>query len=221
MLIQQEKLPTNIAHSVVVKKLGLCPYRDIWLQMQNFTRNRTADTLDEIWQLEHLPVFTLGQAGKPEHLLNPKDIPIITTDRGGQVTYHGPGQLIIYLLVNLARKNLTIKQMLSYIQNAVIDLLASYKVTAIGDATNPGVYVENAKVCSIGLKVHKGSLYHGLSLNVNMDLEPFSRINPCGQKNLPITQLADLDITADLNIIADLLTTNLITALNYRNIIRQ
>ncbi len=201
--------------SVIVKSLGICIYQEILQQMQDFTHQRTAETPDEIWQLEHYPVFTLGQAGDKKHILNPGHIPIMYSDRGGQVTYHGPGQLIIYILSNLPRKNLTLRQVIDSIQNSVIDLLANYNIKATGNMDNPGVYVENAKICSLGLKVHKGCLYHGLSLNVDMDLAPFSRINPCGQENLVVTQLSNLDIKENLATIANILITKLIGYLNY------
>ena len=204
-----------ITNNIIVKSLGICQYEDIWRKMQTFTKQRTADTDDELWQLEHYPVFTLGQAGLEKHILNKGNIPVIYSDRGGQVTYHGPGQLIIYLLSNLQRKKLTIKQVIHSLQSSVIDLLSTYNIVATGDITNPGVYVEKAKICSIGLKIHKGCMYHGLSLNIDMDLEPFTRINPCGQKNLVIIQLRDLKIKDNLATVANILTTKLMGHLNY------
>jgi lipoyl(octanoyl) transferase len=206
---------TSLTNSIIVKSLGLCQYQDIWPQMQAFTKQRTATTPDELWYLEHYPVFTLGQAGDKKHLLNPGNIPVVYSDRGGQVTYHGPGQLVVYILSSLVRKNLPLRQLLQSMQNAVVDLLANYHVQANGNLKNPGVYVRNAKVCSIGLKVHKGAVYHGLSLNVNMDLTPFTRINPCGQSNLAITQLSELGINEDLPTIANILLCFLMQHLNY------
>jgi len=200
---------------IIVKSLGLCQYQDILQQMQTFTKYRTSNTPDELWQLEHYQVFTLGQAGDEKHILNPGNIPIMNSDRGGQVTYHGPGQLIIYLLCDLSRKKLTIRNVINSIQNSVIDLLANYNITATGDLKNPGVYVDDAKICAIGLKVHRGCLYHGLSLNVNVDLEPFSRINPCGRKDLIVTQLSALGIKEDFNIVTNILTANLMNYLSF------
>lgn len=199
---------------IIVKALGLCQYQDIWQQMQTFTKQRTKDTPDELWQLEHYPVFTLGLAGDKKHILNPGNTPLVYSDRGGQVTYHGPGQLIIYLLCDLARKNLSLRTVIHSIQNSVIDLLADYNISATGDLKNPGVYIEGAKVCSIGLKIYRGCLYHGFSLNVAMDLEPFSRINPCGRVGLVMTQLSALGIKPDLPIVTSILTANLINYLN-------
>lgn len=159
--------------------------------MRDFTLERTAETPDEIWFVEHPPVFTQGQAGKAEHLLNPGDIPVVQTDRGGQVTYHGPGQLVVYFLLNLKRQNFTVRDLVTTIEQTTIDVLASYGVTACSKPEAPGVYVGDAKMASLGLRIKRGFTYHGLALNVDMDLEPFTRINPCGFKNMPITQLAD------------------------------
>lgn len=176
---------------IIVKNLGLQPYESIWQQMRAFTDNRDASTPDEIWILEHPPVFTQGQAGKAEHILNPGDIPIVQSDRGGQVTYHGPGQLIAYNLIDLKRRKLGVRHFVTAIENALIKLLANYGVTAKARCDAPGVYVNGAKIASIGLRVRRGCTYHGLSFNVDMDLSPFARINPCGMQNLPIVQLKD------------------------------
>lgn len=211
-----DKNASSLIDSVIVKNLGICPYQEIWHQMQTFTKQRTATTYDEIWQLQHHPVYTLGQAGLSKHIIDPQNIPIIKCDRGGQVTYHGPGQLIIYLLCNLQRKKLSIKQVIATLQKSVIDLLANYMIIAHTDHANPGVYVEQAKICSIGLKVHKGCLYHGLSLNVAMDLEPFTRINPCGQPNLMVTQLNNFGINDDIKVIGDSLVAVLKEYLGYK-----
>lgn len=183
---------------VRIKHLGQQDYSPVWQQMQLYTRNRTLHTLDEIWLLQHNAVYTQGQAGKPEHVLNPNDIPIVQSDRGGQVTYHGPGQLIIYCLTDIARKNIGVREFVCLLEDAVIDLLASYRIAAVGNRAAPGVYVNQAKICSVGLRVRHGRTYHGLSLNVAMDLEPFSRINPCGYAGMPITQLSDF--VPDINI---------------------
>lgn len=178
--------------AVVTRSLGLCHYDTIWQQMKHFTRARDEETQDEIWLLEHYPVFTQGQAGKAEHVLAAGDIPIIHSDRGGQVTYHGPGQLIMYFLTDIRRKKIGIRCFVSMIEQAVINLLDTYGIEANSDKKAPGVYVNDAKVCSLGLRVSKGRTYHGLSLNVAMDLEPFTRINPCGYTNLKIVQTSEL-----------------------------
>ncbi|MCS5707868.1 lipoyl(octanoyl) transferase LipB [Candidatus Berkiella cookevillensis] len=166
------------------------PYTTIFQQMKDFTINRLADTQDQLWLLEHLPVFTQGQAGKQEHILNPGAIEITQSDRGGQVTYHGPGQLMIYVLWDVKRLGLTVKSLVCLLESFVISLLAEYSIAAHCIPGAPGIYVENKKIASLGLRIKKGACYHGISLNVAMDLEPFSRINPCGFKNLEMTQIA-------------------------------
>lgn len=160
--------------------------------MQTFTETRTENTTDEIWLLEHPPVFTLGRAGKAEHLLNPGDIPVIHIDRGGQVTYHGPGQLIIYLLLDLQRLDLGIRHLVDHIEQAIIAMLADYSIMAQSRRDAPGVYVDGRKIAALGLRIRRGGCYHGLSLNIDMDLEPFHRINPCGYPNMEVTQVKDL-----------------------------
>lgn len=175
--------------------------------MQEFTRNREAETPDEIWVLEHPPVFTLGTNGKPEHILNAGDIPVVNIDRGGQVTYHGPGQLVIYLLLNLHRRKLGIRKLVTLIEDTIVDLLAEHGVKAYSDPDAPGVYVDGKKVAALGLRVSRGCTTHGLSLNVDMDLAPFSRINPCGYQGLEIVQCHGLGIKLSLNEIADELTS--------------
>lgn len=178
-------------HPIYIRHLTERHYEPTLQAMQFFTQNRVAETIDEFWTVEHAPVFTQGQAGKPEHILNPGTIPVIQTDRGGQVTYHGPGQLVLYLLLNIKRKNIGVRTLVCAIETAIIDLLAEYSIVGIGNREAPGVYVEGAKICSLGLRISKGYTYHGLSFNINMDLEPFSRINPCGYAQLKITQLRD------------------------------
>lgn len=185
-------------HAVTIRQLGLRPYTEIWRSMQHFTNERDALTRDEIWLLEHPPVFTLGQAGRREHLLDPGDIPVIQVDRGGQVTYHGPGQLIGYLLLDLRRRNLGIRPLVSLIEASIVELLDSYGIDAAARADAPGVYVDGAKIAALGLRVRRGCSFHGLSLNVNMNLAPFSRINPCGHPGLEQTQLSDLGAPLDL-----------------------
>ncbi len=177
---------------VIARSLGRQLYNPIWQQLKDFTNTRTANTLDEIWMLEHEPVFTQGQAGKAEHLLQPGKIPLVQSDRGGQITYHGPGQLILYLLVDINSKKLNVRQIVTHIEQAVVQVLASYNIAATTRSDAPGVYVNDAKICAVGLRVRHGCTYHGLSLNVNMDLEPFSRINPCGYAGMQVTQLSEL-----------------------------
>jgi lipoyl(octanoyl) transferase len=171
--------------------------------MRIFTDKRTPETPDEIWLIEHNPVYTLGQAGKLEHILNPGNIPIEKTDRGGQVTYHGPGQLIIYPLLNLRRLKLGIRELVTLLENTIIHLLATYGINAEAKKEAPGVYVNSAKIASIGLRIRKGYCYHGLAFNVSMDLSPFAGINPCGMRQLTITQLSDLGGPNDLNRVAN------------------
>ncbi|MCD8525112.1 MAG: lipoyl(octanoyl) transferase LipB [Gammaproteobacteria bacterium] len=162
---------------------------DIWQKMHDFTVQRNQHTPDELWVLEHPPVFTQGQAGKPEHILNASHIPIVSTDRGGQVTYHGPGQIIIYVLFDLKRANIGVRQFVSRLENGVIEFLASYGIKARNDCSRPGVYVGEEKIASIGLRIKKGCSFHGLSFNADMDLSPFRDINPCGYQALKMTQL--------------------------------
>ncbi len=174
-----------------VRELGLQAYEPVWHAMQDFTNQRTADTGDELWLVQHPPVFTQGQAGKAEHLLLPGDIPVVQVDRGGQVTYHGPGQLVAYPLVDVRRLGLGVRELVSRIEQSLIDLLASYGVSAEARADAPGVYVNGAKIASLGLRIRHGRSFHGLALNVDMDLQPFQRINPCGYAGLAMTQLTD------------------------------
>lgn len=185
---------------IIIKNLGLQDYSVILKKMQEFTKLRDDLTPDEIWFVEHSPVFTLGQAGKQEHILDPKDIPIIQSDRGGQVTYHGPGQIVIYFLLDLRRHNLNIREAVTLLEDIIIEFLAKHHITAINKKDAPGVYVDGKKICSIGLRVSRGKTYHGLAFNVDMDLEPFKRINPCGYKDLEVTQLKDL--TKNISIIS-------------------
>ena len=184
---------------VQVRRLGCCAYHPTWERMRAFVAARTADTPSELWLLEHPPVFTLGQAGRPEHLLQPGDIPVVKTDRGGQVTYHGPGQLVVYLLLDLRTLGIGIRALVQRMEQAVIDLLAGYGISAAARRDAPGVYVTGRKIASLGLRVSRGCTYHGLALNVAMDLAPFARINPCGMPGLAVTQLADLGICATVD----------------------
>ncbi len=180
---------------LVVQHLGRVDYEPTWRAMQEFTASRTIDTPDELWVCEHAPVYTLGQAGKPEHLLTDIGIPLIKIDRGGQITYHGPGQVVIYLLIDLPRRQLKVREIVSRIEQAVIDLLAEQGAVAERHGGAPGVYVGAAKVAALGLRIKKGCCYHGVSLNVDMDLSPFAAINPCGFPGMPVTQTKDLGIT--------------------------
>ncbi|MDD1622828.1 MAG: lipoyl(octanoyl) transferase LipB [Methylococcaceae bacterium] len=177
--------------ATVPRNLGLRDYVSTWQKMQQFTAERTAETADEIWITEHPSVYTLGLNGKPEHLLRQTDIPVVESDRGGQITYHGPGQLVIYLLADLRRLNSGPRRMVSILENAVIDTLSLYGITAKARAEAPGVYVDGKKIASLGLRIKHGCCYHGLSLNNDMDLSPFGNINPCGYAGLEVTQLAD------------------------------
>jgi lipoyl(octanoyl) transferase len=178
----------------IVKHLGRVEYEPTFQAMQDFTTARTPGTPDELWIVEHPPVYTLGQAGKPEHILRDIGIPVVKIDRGGQVTYHGPGQVVIYLLLDLQRLKIKVRELVIAIEQAVIDLLAEHGVTADRRAGAPGVYVGDAKIAALGLKIRNGCSYHGLSLNVDMDLSPFAAINPCGYAGLKVIQTRDLDI---------------------------
>lgn len=194
------------------------PYPEILQQMQDFTRQRDAETVDEIWLLEHAPVFTLGRNGKMEHVLNPGDIPVIPIDRGGQVTYHGPGQLIAYLLLDVKRTGLGVRELVMKIEQSVIDVLAKHDITAAGDRDAPGVYVAGKKISALGLRVSRGKTYHGLSLNVHMDLQPFQRINPCGYEGLEVTQCADLGMAETVMEVAGELCQELAGQLGYERV---
>lgn len=174
-----------------VRQLGVVPYIPAWQAMQRFTQERNAETPDEIWLLEHPPVFTQGQAGKAEHILQPGGIPVVQVDRGGQVTYHGPGQLMAYLLVDIARKKTGVRDLVSAIENALVDALAGWGIVAAPRPDAPGVYVEGCKIASLGLRIRRGCSFHGLALNVAMDMAPFSRINPCGYAGLAMVQVSD------------------------------
>ncbi|MEJ1489382.1 MAG: lipoyl(octanoyl) transferase LipB [Candidatus Sedimenticola sp. (ex Thyasira tokunagai)] len=179
--------------------LGRREYTEVWREMQAFTDGRTPESADEIWLLEHPPVFTQGQAGKAEHLLDPDGIPVVQSDRGGQVTYHGPGQLVAYLLIDLRRAKLGVRQLVSLIEKSIIALLEEYDIEANAEPKAPGVYVDGRKIAALGLRVRHGCSFHGLSLNVDMDLEPFSHINPCGYAGLAVTQLVDEGGPSDLD----------------------
>ena len=188
---------------LVIRELGRQVYEPVWRSMQAFTDNRTAGTPDEIWFTEHEPVFTLGLNTAPEHLLAPGDIPVIQIDRGGQVTYHGPGQLMIYPLIDLRRAGLGVRDLVTALEQSVVELAAEYGIEAESRCDAPGVYVDGVKLASIGLRIRRGASFHGMALNVDADLEPFSRINPCGFKGLEMTDLARLGGDRDLATVRD------------------
>lgn len=179
-------------NAVIIRQLGRQSYEPVWQRMQTFTDTRNDEDQDEIWLVEHDPVFTQGQAGKAEHVLMPGDIPVVQVDRGGQVTYHGPGQQVVYLMLNVRRRKLGVRQLVTAMENAVVKTLGDYGITANARPDAPGVYVDGKKVCSLGLRIRRGCSFHGLALNVNMDLAPFLRINPCGYAGMEMTDCARL-----------------------------
>ncbi len=201
--------------SLGVRELGLVEYLPTWQAMQHFTNNRGPHTADEVWLLQHFPVFTQGQAGKAEHLLLPGDIPVVQADRGGQVTYHGPGQLVGYLLLDVRRLGFGVRELVNRIEHSLIDLLSGYGVEAAAKPDAPGVYVDGAKIASLGLRIRNGRSFHGLALNVDMDLEPFQRINPCGYAGLKMTQLRDLVGPVDFAEVMGRLRGELVQQLGY------
>jgi lipoyl(octanoyl) transferase len=200
---------------LTIRNLGRRPYVPVFEAMKAFTDHRDAETEDEIWVVEHDPVFTQGLNGKPEHLLSPGDIPVVQVDRGGQVTYHGPGQLVIYVLIDVRRRGMGVRTLVTAMEKAVINLLAYYDVQALARPDAPGVYVDQSKVSALGLRVRKGASYHGLSLNCSMDMQPFQRINPCGYSGMSVTQLTDLGVEEDFAEIARKLCGYLVHELGY------
>ena len=200
---------SSILHGILWRSLGFQDYEQVWQAMRSFTDRRTAISPDEIWTLQHPAVFTLGQAGKLEHLLNPGDIPVVASDRGGQVTYHGPGQIIAYVLYDLRRAGIGVKTLVRRLEQSVIDLLAELNIAAQPKPDAPGVYVAGRKIASLGLRVRHGRSYHGLSLNYDMQLEPFSRINPCGYPGLEVTRIIDETDVTDLPDIEHALVTRI------------
>ena len=178
-------------HPVLVRLLGCVDYEPTWQRMQEFTLNRDQQSTDEIWLLQHPAIYTQGQAGKAEHLLAPGDIPVVKADRGGQVTYHGPGQMVAYVLLEMNRIGSDVRKLVSALENSVVDTLRLYQVIAAPRSDAPGVYVDGKKICSLGLRIKKGRSFHGLALNLDMDLEPFHRINPCGYAGMEMTQLSN------------------------------
>lgn len=196
-----------------IHTLGLVDYLATWDAMKRYTAERSATTPDEIWLVQHPPTYTQGLAGKPEHLLNPTRIPVVQIDRGGQITYHGPGQIVAYLLLDMRRMKIGVRELVTLMEQAVIDVLAEFGITAYAKRDAPGVYVDNAKIAALGLKIKNGRCYHGLSFNVDMDLSPFSHINPCGYAGLQVTQTCALGITASINELQAQLAQNLVHSL--------
>ncbi len=207
-------LLTDIAPSLTVKRLGFVDYERTWHAMQAFTAQRCVDTNDEIWLLQHPPVYTQGLAGKPEHLLQTPLIAVVKTDRGGQITYHGPGQIVAYVLFDLRRKGMGVKELVRRIEQSIIDVLRQYGVEADRMSGAPGVYVNGAKIAALGLRVKNGCSYHGLALNVAMDLTPYSAINPCGYAGLRVTDLAALGVRASVDDVTAALSSHLIIQLS-------
>ena len=206
---ESEVLPLTPHSCLLTRKLGLAEYQSTWRAMQDFTAARGPGTQDELWLLEHPPVYTLGLAGKPEHLLRQSEIPLVKIDRGGQITYHGPGQIIAYLLLDLKQRGIGVKELVRRMEQAVIDLLADYSVTAERRDKAPGVYVGGAKIAALGLRIKNGCCYHGLSLNVDMDLSPFAAINPCGYEGLAVTQTCDQGVADGIEILSEKLAQQL------------
>lgn len=193
-------------------------YTKVWHAMQDFTDNRNDDTPDELWLVEHPPVFTQGQAGKEEHLLMPGDIPVVKVDRGGQVTYHGPGQQVIYFMINLRRRKMGVRELVTLIENGIVDALAEHNITAYAKPDAPGVYVDEKKIASLGLRVRKGCSFHGLALNVCMDLSPFLRINPCGYAGLEMIQTSDISSLDSVTQSGDVLVKHMLKHFNVTDI---
>ena len=200
-----------------IRCFGLQEYESVFDNMRQYTKQRDLNSADEFWCLQHFPVFTLGANADQKHILKRTDIPVIQTDRGGQVTYHGPGQLIIYLMMDLKRKNIGVKQLVGKIEQSVVSVLKQYNILSEARAEAHGVYVNNAKIASLGLRVSRGSSYHGLALNVDMDLKPFSLINPCGFKDLAVTQVKDHYKSVSINDLTKQLAENLYQQLNYKD----
>lgn len=208
-------VPDALTSRLYVRRLGLADYQPVWRRMQRFTDERNEETTDELWLVQHPPVFTQGQAGKAEHVLAPGDIPVIQVDRGGQVTYHGPGQIVAYPLLDIRRRGLGVKELVHRIEGAILDVLERYGVEGERVAGAPGIYVGGRKIASLGLRVRAGRTFHGLAFNIDMDLEPFHRINPCGYAGLEVTQLSAL-AEVPLEEAEDRLVAALAKRLDYR-----
>ncbi|ORT49275.1 octanoyltransferase [Vibrio sp. qd031] len=204
--------------ALTIRLLGRQDYQPVWQAMHDFTNTRTDETTDEVWIVEHNPVFTQGQAGKAEHLLETGDIPVVQSDRGGQVTYHGPGQLVVYFLLNLRRKNMGVRELVTHIETIIINTLKQYAINSAAKPDAPGVYVDGKKVASLGLRIRKGCSFHGLALNVNMDLSPFLRINPCGYQGMEMVQVSQLGGPQDIDKVAQDLLQQLTSQLDYQSV---
>lgn len=203
---------------MIIRRLGCLPYETTWTAMKQFTSERTPTTSDELWLVEHPAVYTQGQAGKPEHVLHPDPlIPVIQSDRGGQITYHGPGQMVAYVLIDLVRINIGIRKLVCLLEQVLIDVLQDYEIEAERRVGAPGVYVESKKIASIGLRVKKGCTYHGVALNVDMDLSPFKNINPCGYQSLEMTQIKSFCSTIRLNQVQDCFIEHFLRVINANN----
>ncbi|AMF95033.1 lipoyl(octanoyl) transferase LipB [Vibrio fluvialis] len=205
-------------NQLVVRRLGRQDYHPVWQAMHDFTDQRDDSTRDEVWLVEHNPVFTQGQAGKAEHLLNTGDIPVVQSDRGGQVTYHGPGQIVAYFLINLRRKKLGVRELVTDIENLVINTLKAYNIDSAARPDAPGVYVDGKKICSLGLRIRKGCSFHGLALNVNMDLSPFLRINPCGYQGMEMVQVSNLGGPTRIEDVEQQLIKELVSLFGYEEV---
>ncbi|EKO3456058.1 lipoyl(octanoyl) transferase LipB [Vibrio fluvialis] len=205
-------------NQLVVRRLGRQDYHPVWQAMHDFTDQRDDSTRDEVWLVEHNPVFTQGQAGKAEHLLNTGDIPVVQSDRGGQVTYHGPGQIVAYFLINLRRKKLGVRELVTDIENLVINTLKAYNINSAARPDAPGVYVDGKKICSLGLRIRKGCSFHGLALNVNMDLSPFLRINPCGYQGMEMVQVSNLGGPTRIEDVEQQLIKELVSLFGYEEV---
>lgn len=209
-----DSVTTQNKHNLIIRQLDTMDYSKVWHAMQNFTDERDEKTEDELWLVQHPPVFTQGQAGKEEHLLMPGDIEVVKVDRGGQVTYHGPGQQVIYFMINLRRRKMGVRQLVTLIENAIVYSLNDFGIKAYPKPDAPGVYVDDKKIASLGLRVRKGCSFHGLALNVNMDLSPFLRINPCGYAGLEMIQTCDINGPQNITDACNALVKHLVTLLS-------
>ena len=212
--IVSDSVTTQNKHNLIIRQLDTMDYSKVWHAMQNFTDERDEKTEDELWLVQHPPVFTQGQAGKEEHLLMPGDIEVVKVDRGGQITYHGPGQQVIYFMINLRRRKMGVRQLVTLIENAIVYSLNDFGIKAYPKPDAPGVYVDDKKIASLGLRVRKGCSFHGLALNVNMDLSPFLRINPCGYAGLEMIQTCDINGPQNITDACNALVKHLVTLLS-------
>ena len=201
--------------NIKIRQLGLQEYQNCWQEMQDYTLSRDENSSDELWIVEHLPVFTQGLNCKPEHLLHVSDIPVVKTDRGGQITYHAPGQLVVYCLIDIKRRQLGVRDLVTILEQAMVESLAQYGLQAVAKAEAPGVYIAEMKIGAVGLRIKKGCSYHGLSLNNTMDLSPFNDINPCGYQDLQVSQLADLGVHIKTSELAIPVVNSIVNALGH------